>query len=1009
MKKKIFSAIISICAIFSLAIFGVNLKTNSHASASTLTDVTYTITDAGSSLSVSGTNGFSSDSHLTLQEAITAIENDSSRAVGETATVVFDSLELEEAEQVLLTLPFVYTGEINSVNSSNLFKLENNSVEDFAIIFENLTLSNENDTLNNFSFLSVSGTKQNNITLNNVDFVMQTTSTEKTHAIRFESNTNILTLKGEITHDTTLFYNHIDGNDLIVYEDADNTIDNFYAEDDGTPIETTEKFYISIPYTLKDKAVSSNISSRHDLFVVVAENDFFEVSSISVNTSLLATAELPFNFELDGATYEIGYDLKETFAFSSGSREYLFPTAENMTKEHYSFDGWFGKINYNSTDYYFNQTDLEAFVDAGAVSSTIPTYFKTNLNEYSISTSFAKYCYASRNGENKFAEYYPVYLFAELEQAPTFTAKWNIDRFDITFDANNGSAVQTGAYDYNTPVAEPTQPTKTGYTFAGWFTALEDGSEIDFATFKMPAENTTLYAHWTINSYTITFVTNNTQTISPITYTFGDEIAAFETLSKEGFVFVGWFVDAGDGTASNVKFEDITMPAQNITLHAVWTDKTYKVYFNTTGGEMLSEQTISHGDYVYKPNNPTKTGYIFDGWYHSQEFTLANEVVWIDGTKYQIFERTIFYAKWRPKTSVVSIYLNNGNPVMEKQVAFESTIELPTALSFANHKFVGWFADESLTTPFTQTIMQLQNISVYAKWESKIAPEINIEKQTYGSDVINARFEQNSQTKGFTVYYLVDEEWTLIAPSDVGSYDVMILRNEDETYASYSKIIEDGFVIEAVAKDFTWLITILFIVAIVEFVVAIVVRVLRKMKFNMIVSLAIPLGRTFIPSNQVVLLGISGILALAGLVVMTYQLVKLHRTVPSALLNVEPEEDKHETFIKHSITAIEEVGTYSASDIESMLVNDTVGKAIKDKHNIDEQTIADKKEQNTQTPVDYHQEIEEDDGDLKVAVEIVEDEYTPIIEDDAETLYNSDDPFVRKDPNDYSNDENLNE
>ena len=1009
MKKKIFSAIVSICAIFTLAIFGVNFKINSHASASTLTDITYTITDAGDTLSASGTNGFYSDNHSTLQDAITAIENDSSRAADATATIEFDSVELENAEQISITLPFVYTGEIASVNSSNLFKIENNSNESFSIIFENLILTNSNDNLNNFSFLSVSGTKQNNITLNNVDFVMQTTSTEKTHAIRFESNKNVFTLKGEVTHDTTLFYNHIDGNDLIVYEDADNTIDNFYAEDDGTPIETSEKFYISIPYTIKDKAISSNISSRRDLFVVVGESSFFEVSTVSVNSSLIATSELTFNFELNGATYENGYELKETFAFSSGSKEYIFPTAENMTKEHFSFDGWFGKVNYNSTDYYFNQTDLEAFVDAGAVSNTIPTYFKTNLNEYSADTSFAKYCYASRNGENKIAEYSPVYLFAELEQSPEFTAKWNIDRFDISFDANNGSAIQTQTYDYNAPVAEPTAPTKTGYTFAGWFTALEGGTEIDFSSYTMPDANTTLYAHWTINSYTITFITNNTQTISPATYTFGDEIAAFKTLSKEGFVFVGWFVDAGDGTASNTKFEDLTMPAQNITLHAVWTNKTYKVYFNTTGGEMLAEQTISHGDYVYKPNNPTKTGYIFDGWYHSQEFTNANEVIWTDGTKYQIFERTIFYAKWRPKTSVVSIYLNNGNPVIEKHVAFEGAIELPTSLSFANHKFVGWFADEGLTTPFTQTTIQLQNVSVYAKWEAKITPEINIEKQIYGSDVINARFEKNSQLKDFSIYYLVDEEWTLIAPSDVGSYDVMILRNEDETYASYSTIIEDGFVIEAVAKDFTWLITILFIVAIVEFVVAIVVRVLRKMKFNMIVSLAIPLGRTFIPSNQVILLGVSGILALVGLVVMTYQLVKLHRTVPSALLNAEQEEDKHETFIKHSNTAVEEVGTYSASDIENMLVNDTIGKAIKDKHNIDEQVIADKKEQNTKTPVNYNHEDEDDDGDLKAVVEIVEDEYTPNFENEDEKIYNSDDPFVRKDPNDYSNDDNSNE
>lgn len=1011
MKKKILLSILSLCAVFSLAIFGAHLPTKTIAKASTTADVTYTITDSGDVLSVTESSGnIPSSEFSTLSSAFYAIETYET-AEDAIVKVILDNVNLSSEEQVILSKNLVVSGSLSTTNTSNIFLIDNDSTsESLSIIFEDLDLTNSNNITSDFSFIEVSGNGNSQITLNNVDFNLAETSLETSYAIYYNSTGNTLTLKGEITHDTTFFLNHVSGNNLTIHKDADNPIDNFFAKDDGTPIESEEKLYISIPYTTRSEAVCSNLTRENvSRFVMVGESDFFELSTIHSNTSLVVSSILSFEFETNGAIYENGYTAPSTFFFKSGNTIYTFPTKDNLIKDNYTFDGWFGSIDYDGTTYYFDQTALANFTANNASISEIATYFETDLSKFSQDTAFTEYCYTSNATEESNAKYMPVYFMAEHEQSPKFVAKWNINSFELSFDANNETTIQTETYDYGSNIDEPTTPTKIGHTFTGWYTELEGGTQIDFNVFTMPAKNTTLYAHWSLNTYTISFITNNEQTLSPITYSYGETILPFETLTKTGYTFVGWFLDAGDGSASNNEFVSETMPAENLTLHAVWTIKKFKVYFDSTGGEMFAEQEIKYGEYITIPENPHRAGYTFDGWYHSQDYIIENKVVWVDGTKYQIFERTRFYAKWIPSSYTLEIHTNNGDLPTSKRVQYNSKIELPTNLKFANHLFVGWFSDESLTTTFKLTTMPANNLSVYAKWKAKQTPVIDESQQIYDSDVINPTFENNSEIDNFLIHYYVDGEWSLIAPTKVGSYDIMITRNEDETYARYSKVLEDAFVIEAVAENFTWLIAILFVVAALEFMVAIAVRILRKMKFNMAISLAIPLGSTFIPSNQVILLGISGLLALVGLVIMIYQLVKLHRTVPAALLNADENDNTRDDIIKHSNKAIEEVGTYSASDIEDLLVSDTVGKAIKDKHKLNEKEFEAHKEKIPIGPIEYQDDDEHDDGDLKAVVEIVEDEIVFEGESENERIFNSDDPFIRKDPNDYSISDDIDE
>ena len=82
----------------------------------------------------------------------------------------------------------------------------------------------------------------------------------------------------------------------------------------------------------------------------------------------------------------------------------------------------------------------------------------------------------------------PYEFTTPVQNALTLYAKWTINQYTITFKPENGDEDTTITQDYDTPVTAPANPTRTGYTFAGWDREIP-------AT--MPAENMTVTARWT--------------------------------------------------------------------------------------------------------------------------------------------------------------------------------------------------------------------------------------------------------------------------------------------------------------------------------------------------------------------------------------------------------------------------------------------------------------------------------------------------------------------------------
>ena len=176
----------------------------------------------------------------------------------------------------------------------------------------------------------------------------------------------------------------------------------------------------------------------------------------------------------------------------------------------------------------------------------------------------------------------------------TLTAKWQINRYTITFDTAGGSEVPSITQDYGTAITPPAAPTRTGYTFAGWDKTIPS---------TMPAGDMTITARWTVNQYTITFKPENGGQDIVIKQDYGTAITAPANPTKTGYTFAGW--DRESPT---------TMPAGDMIITAQWQLNRYTITFDTAGGSEVPSITQDYGTAITAPANPTKTGYTFAGW-----------------------------------------------------------------------------------------------------------------------------------------------------------------------------------------------------------------------------------------------------------------------------------------------------------------------------------------------------------------------------------------------------------
>lgn len=173
------------------------------------------------------------------------------------------------------------------------------------------------------------------------------------------------------------------------------------------------------------------------------------------------------------------------------------------------------------------------------------------------------------------------------------TVQWTAPAYTVTLNAGNGT-INSGnvtSYTYGVGATLPTDVTRTGYTFKGWYD--NEGLTGDPVTAIGDTEtgNKEYWAKWEINQYTVTVKPENGEADITITQDYGTPITA-PTLTREGYQFNGWD-----------KAFPTTMPAEDLTITAQWRDiaaptgeikiaeNGWKSFFNTITFDLFFKDT----------------------------------------------------------------------------------------------------------------------------------------------------------------------------------------------------------------------------------------------------------------------------------------------------------------------------------------------------------------------------------------------------------------------------------
>ena len=223
----------------------------------------------------------------------------------------------------------------------------------------------------------------------------------------------------------------------------------------------------------------------------------------------------------------------------------------------------------------------------------------------------------------------------------TFYSKWTVTNYSIVYmDGEETLNLAPASYTINDTVTLPTDVTKTGYTFDGWYTTSDFTGD---AVTEIALDTTgakTFYAKWTAISYNIVYE-GVEETLSPATYTIEDEVT-LQTPVKTGYDFGGWY------TNSVFEGEAVTEIAlgstEDKTFYAKWTATVYTItYMDGSTPLDLAPASYTIEAAVTLPA-ATKDGKDFIGWYDNAGFTgdaVSEIALGTTGNK-------TFYAKFVP-------------------------------------------------------------------------------------------------------------------------------------------------------------------------------------------------------------------------------------------------------------------------------------------------------------------------------------------------------------------------
>ena len=426
----------------------------------------------------------------------------------------------------------------------------------------------------------------------------------------------------------------------------------------------------------------------------------------------------------------------------------------------------------------------------------------------------------------------------------TLTAKWNINKYTVTFDSYGGTPVPPAQeVEYGLTATKPDAPTLKGYTFAFWYLG-EDEQNATAYDFNTPVtENITLTAKWNINKYTVTFDSYGGTPVPPAQEVeYGLTATEPAAPEKTGYTFDGWYL--GDE-----KYDFSAAVEQNITLTAKWHITPHNIYAYARLNSYFAPLTTSEFDTPVTLNAATLSrlglgsynslGYISIGSFTFDAMPLTSDLYFDDDAELSavaeklatdIALETGVSDKIAEKIAWTALYKTVNEEDMEPGYPAEAGYQLSGNLNLASVTFRAgaenvenmpavnytyddgaidfydfYFAGDTITLPTTEPTREGYS---FEGWSVKVIPAENDADHldadgeddaadetllkagdtytiTAGGVIFTAQWEK----KTFTVkYYLPDETgaWVEKKMDTVDSVDYA-------TYSLWTPNAEDGY------------------------------------------------------------------------------------------------------------------------------------------------------------------------------------------------------------------------
>ena len=449
-------------------------------------------------------------------------------------------------------------------------------------------------------------------------------------------------------------------------------------------------------------------------------------------------------------TYSISYTLNggslsgQPTIYNVNTATFTLPTP---TRNGYSFTGWTGSngttaqtsvsIAKNSTgnkSYTANWTPVNYSItynlDGGSISGQ-PTSYNIETATFTLPTpSKSGYSFAGWTGTGLSSATKSVSVAKGSTGNRTYTATWTANGYTVSFNYNkpttdgsiaNGSTASKSVT-FNAAYGTLPTPTLNGYSFGGWYTSASGGSRITDTTKYTTAGNSTLYAHWNLTTYSISYTLNGGSISGqPTSYNVNTATFTLPTPTRNGYNFSGW--TGSNGTTAQKSVSIAKNSTGNKSYTANWTPVNYSITYNLDGGSISGQPTSYNIETAtFTLPTPSKSGYSFAGWTGTG---LSSATKSVSVAKGSTGNRT-YTATWTANGYTVSF--NYNKPTTDGSIANGSTASksvtfnaaygtLPTP-TLNGYSFGGWYTSASGGSRITDTTKYTTagNSTLYAHW-----------------------------------------------------------------------------------------------------------------------------------------------------------------------------------------------------------------------------------------------------------------------------------------------------